>query len=125
MIFISFSLCLILLLWLWTFWWFYSLAYTGRTLQKLPYMTTRYLQLSFRFYSLQATLVTLYYTLENVLILFYILQRSNWKRMNLENVTDDINVISCTCQIVCQYIDYCAYRRYSVNSPSHSGKLYF
>jgi hypothetical protein len=92
MTFITFSIALIFLLWLWTFWWFYCLAGTGRALQKLPYMTTRYLQLSFRFFSLQATLVTLYYSLENVLILFYILQRSNWRNMNLENVTDDINV---------------------------------
>mmetsp|Transcript_21523 Transcript_21523/g.31265 ORF Transcript_21523/g.31265 Transcript_21523/m.31265 type:complete len:1073 (+) Transcript_21523:100-3318(+) len=93
LVFIIFSISLITILWFWTFWWFYMLWYTGKTLQQLPYMTTRYLQLSFRFFSLQATLVTLYYFLQNILIVFYILQRSDWKHETLENITDNINTL--------------------------------
>lgn len=50
LIFISLSIAFLLLMWAWTLLWFYSLYYTGQALQRLPYMNTRYLQLSFRFF---------------------------------------------------------------------------
>ena len=50
--FIAFSMSFLLLLCIWTLWWFYTLWHTGRALGKLPYMSTRYLQLWFRFFSL-------------------------------------------------------------------------
>lgn len=85
------------MMWYWTIWWFYSLYSTGSALQKLPYMSTRYLQLSFRFFSLQATLVTLYYSIENILIIYFLFQRNTWKEETVENLTDNINVNFCSC----------------------------
>jgi hypothetical protein len=47
---------------------------TGQKLKKLPYMSTRYIQLSYRFFSLQATLVTLYYLFQYVVVIVFITQ---------------------------------------------------
>jgi hypothetical protein len=92
MVFVVFSIALLLMMWYWTLWWFHSIYATGLSLQKLPYMTTRYLQLSFRFFSLQATLVTLYFTIENVLVIYFLFQRTGWRQGTVENLTDNINV---------------------------------
>ena len=46
-----------MLLFMWTVWYSFSLYVTAKELRKLPYMSTRYQQLSFRFFVLQATLV--------------------------------------------------------------------
>lgn len=94
MVFVIFSIALLLMMWYWTLWWFYSIYSTGIALQKLPYMTTRYLQLSFRFFSLQATLVTLYFTIENLLVIYYLLVKTGWNQGTIENMTDNINVSS-------------------------------
>jgi hypothetical protein len=57
-----------------TIWWFVNLFMTGQKLKKLPYMSTRYIQLSYRFFSLQATLVTLYYLFQYVVVIVFITQ---------------------------------------------------
>jgi hypothetical protein len=93
MVFVVFSIALLLMMWYWTLWWFHSIYRTASALQKLPYMTTRYLQLSFRFFSLQATLVTLYFTIENLIVIYYLLQKTGWNQgTDIENITDNINV---------------------------------
>eukprot|EP01041_Mallomonas_annulata_P002489 gene2489-4842_t len=56
LVYIWFSISFLMLLVIWIIWWYHSLWSTARTLQRLPYMSTRYLQLSFRFFFLQATL---------------------------------------------------------------------
>jgi hypothetical protein len=95
MVFVVFSITLLLMMWYWTLWWFHSIYRTASALQKLPYMTTRYLQLSFRFFSLQATLVTLYFTIENLIVIYYLLQKTGWNQGGtIENITDNINVIT-------------------------------
>ena len=91
MVFVVFSITLLLMMWYWTVWWFLSIYRTASALQKLPYMTTRYLQLSFRFFSLQATLVTLYFTIENLIVIYYLSQNTGWNQGTIENITDNIN----------------------------------
>ena len=59
--FIGFSFTYIVLLLVWSITWFVGLYLANKKLNNLPYMSTRYIQLSYRFFSLQATLVTLYY----------------------------------------------------------------
>ena len=80
----------LLLLWIWAFWWLYYLFSTGRTLSKLPYMSTRYLQLWFRFYSLQATLVTLYYLFQYFVTVYFIVHYVD--TITVESFADGINV---------------------------------
>lgn len=65
---------------------------TGRKLKKLPYMSTRYIQLSYRFFSLQATLVTLYYLFQYVVVIVFITQgvTSSYDSVTL---TDNINIL--------------------------------
>ena len=91
---VGFSAMFLFLLWFWTMWWFFSLYYTGQVLKKRRYMDTRYLQLSFRFFSLQATLVTLYYVTQYFLISYLILARSTdgWVD-DLNSVADTINTL--------------------------------
>eukprot|EP01034_Spumella_vulgaris_P022016 gene22017-28109_t len=57
---------------LWTVLWFTRLIITARRLNKLPYMSTRYIQLSYRFFSLQATLVTVYYVCQYLAVVYFI-----------------------------------------------------
>eukprot|EP01042_Synura_sphagnicola_P004278 gene4278-5412_t len=91
-IFISISFAFLGLMWIWTLWWFYSLWYTGRALQRLPYMSTRYLQLSFRFFLLQATLVALFYVFQYFTVIYLILKNSPLTQ-NLTSITDNINTL--------------------------------
>lgn len=92
--FCAFSLAFLCLLLIWTLWWCISLWYTASSLQKHPYMSTRYLQLSFRFFFLQATLVTLYYVFQYFVVLYFILEYSPpYYSQSLENITDNINTL--------------------------------
>lgn len=91
--FIVFSLSFLTLLCVWTLWWFYTIWHTGKALSKLPYMSTRYLQLWFRFFSLQATLVTLYYVFQYFVTIYYIFHYTpDVENTTTENVVDNINV---------------------------------
>jgi hypothetical protein len=90
---ILFSIGFLSLLWLWTLWWFYNLWYTANKLKKLPYMNTRYLQLWFRFFLIQATLVTLYYVFQYFTAISYILDyQAGTKHTTAQHLTDYINV---------------------------------
>jgi hypothetical protein len=88
-IFVTFSFCLLILTMIWAVWWFIVLIKTGNILAKLPYMSTRYLQLSFRFFFLQASLVTFYYVLQNTYVLYLISQTNK----NETTITDGINTL--------------------------------
>lgn len=92
--FIFFSLSFLLLLIIWSILWYHTLKKTTKTLQKLPYMSTRYLQLSFRFFSLQATLVAIYYLFEYGVVIFLIMRNSSpVLNQHLNNISDNVNTL--------------------------------
>lgn len=92
--FIAFSLSFFSLLILWSLWWFSSLWSTAIVLRKVPYMTTRYLQLSFRFFALQASFVATYYILEYGVVIFLILRNSPpVLTQHYYNIADNINTL--------------------------------
>lgn len=90
--FIGFTLCYMLLTMLWAIGWFIQLYFTGKKLRKLPYMNTRYLQLSYRFFFVQATLLTIYYVLQYVAVVYYMTEGSN-NDYDLTSVCDTINTL--------------------------------
>jgi hypothetical protein len=93
-LFIFFSLSFLSLLIIWSLMWYHTLKKTTRTLQKLPYMSTRYLQLSFRFFSLQASLVAIYYLFEYGVVIFLIMRNSpSVINQHLNNISDNVNTL--------------------------------
>lgn len=95
--FCLFACAFLVALIMWVLWWFYSLYWTGKILEKLPYMSTRYLQLSYQFFVTQATLVTLYYVFQYLIVIYFVFRSDsvtpdNAKSM-LETVTDNINIL--------------------------------
>jgi hypothetical protein len=93
--FITFTLLFLFFFWLWMLIWSIRLYITYRTLKKLPYMSTRYIQLSFRFFSLQATLVTIYYVFQYAFVIYWISlgATSNSNYGNVTSITDNINTL--------------------------------
>ena len=89
--FIVFSCLYMILLLLWTLIWFVRLFLTSRRLKQLPYMSTRYIQLSFRFLFLQATLVTLYYCFQYASVVYFITTGSQASSTN--NLADNVNTL--------------------------------
>lgn len=93
-LFIFFSLSFLSLIIMWSLLWYHTLKKTSRTLQRLPYMSTRYLQLSFRFFSLQASLVAIYYLFEYGVVIFLIMRNSPpVLNQHLNNISDNINTL--------------------------------
>jgi len=90
--FVVFSCMYLVLLWLWTFLWFFRLFMTSRRLKQLPYMSTRYIQLSFRFMFLQATLVTMYYVFQYASVMYFISWGSP-SALSSDNLADNINTL--------------------------------
>lgn len=62
----------IVLQWIWTAAWFWNIYFAHRTLNKLPYMLTRYQQLSHRFFTVQAFAVTLYFVFQYFVVIYLI-----------------------------------------------------
>ena len=96
--FVAFTILYIVLVWTWTVMWFIQLFITGRKLNKLPYMSTRYIQLSYRFFFLQATLVTVYYIFQYAAVVYYISSGTSDTNgssdpYNPTSLTDNINTI--------------------------------
>jgi hypothetical protein len=93
--FITFTLLFLFFFWLWMFIWSIRLYVTYSTLKKLPYMSTRYIQLSFRFFSLQATLVTIYYIFQYAFVIYWISlgATSNNNSGSVTSITDNINTL--------------------------------
>lgn len=91
--FICFSISLLCLLVVWIVWWFVSIFRTAKALSKLPYMTSRYIQLWFRFFTLQATLVTLYYLFQYFVVARCVLHyMPHLPDASLESLVNGINV---------------------------------
>jgi hypothetical protein len=94
---VSFVICTIIYLvciMFWTVAWFTRLFLTGRMMNRLPYMSTRYMQLSFRFFSLQATLVTFYYIAQYCLVAYFISRdTTTGYATSLTVLADNINVL--------------------------------
>jgi hypothetical protein len=86
----AFSLMFLLLFWVWALWWFVTLFFARRSLSRLPYMNTRYLQLSYRFFLLQATLVTLYYVSQYGFVIYKI---SPGTFPDVTGLTNNINTL--------------------------------
>lgn len=93
-VFASFSLTFLVLQWTWAVIWFVYLYLTGSKLSKLPYMSTRYLQLSFRFFNLQAVLLTVYYIAQYSTAAYYIATNDDSEDLpTYSQLADDINTL--------------------------------
>lgn len=92
LLFIVASMTFLLLFWVWALIWFATIYLSKRKLGTLSYMSTRYLQLSFRFFSLQATLVTVYYILQYAATIYFIGVSQPFKQ-NTTTLTDNINTL--------------------------------
>lgn len=91
---IAFSVMFLLLFLVWSIWWFYTLWCSFRSLQLLPYMATRYLQLSFRYFFLQASLVATYYIFQYFVVIYFILANTPpTTSQSLESISDNINTL--------------------------------
>ena len=88
--FCTFSLMFLLLFWIWALWWFVTLYRARRALSRLPYMNTRYLQLSYRFFLLQATLVTVYYVSQYGFVIYILSPGGDG---GVTGLTDNINTL--------------------------------
>lgn len=91
--FISLSVIYLLLLWIWAIYWFISLYQTSQHLKRLPYMNTRYLQLSYRFFLLQASLVTIYYVAQYGSVIYLLSLGAQTDSESTSSLTDDINTL--------------------------------
>jgi hypothetical protein len=91
--FVVFSMMYMILLWLFVIRWYYLLWVTGRRLRDLPYMNTRYMQLSYRFFLLQATLVTLFYMFEYGYVGYRIAYNAINMYPNAVQLANDINIL--------------------------------
>jgi hypothetical protein len=87
-LYVLFTLSLVV----WFVLWVRCLFRNGATLQKLPYMNTRYLQLSYRFFFIQASLATMYYMFEYAVLAYFISKNSTWHQ-NLNSTTDNLNTL--------------------------------
>lgn len=92
--FVAFSLCYVALLFVWSVLWFMSISWSGKILGQLPYMSTRYLQLSYRFFSMQATLVTLFYVLQYATVVYKISVTSRSEKFaSITTLAEDTNTV--------------------------------
>ncbi len=92
LIFTSFYFVLMVSLIIWTVWGFYCLWSCSAVLRRLPYMNTRYLQLWFRFFFLQASLVALYYVFEYAVVTLFISKISTWHQ-NADSTADNVSTL--------------------------------
>lgn len=92
LLFVGASMCFLVLFWLWALVWFATIYLSQQKLDSLSYMSTRYLQLSFRFFFMQATLVTIYYILQYAATIYFISVSQPFKQ-NVTTLTDNINVL--------------------------------
>lgn len=93
--FVACTIIYLILIWVWTIYWSVNLVLTGRAMARLPYMSTRYMQLSYRFFSLQATLVTIYYIAQYLSVIYFLSKNNSAAgySTSLTVLTDNINVL--------------------------------
>lgn len=91
--FIAFSFIFLILYWVWALAWFIRLYLTHRHLRLIPYISSRYQQLLFRFYLLQMSFVAIYTLLQYAFAAYYIGYAD--KSPNRDNVelADDVNIM--------------------------------
>ena len=90
--FIFFSVSFVVLQWVWTFYWCVLLYRSARKLKELPYMNTRYIQLSYRFFLIQATLVMSFYILQYSCVI-YLLNYKMSAGHSATSLADNINTL--------------------------------
>ncbi len=90
--FIFFSVSFIVLQWIWTIYWCVLLYQSGKKLKELPYMNTRYIQLSYRFFFIQATLVMSFYVLQYSCVI-YLLNYKMGAGHSATSMADNINTL--------------------------------
>jgi Wnt-binding factor required for Wnt secretion/Lipase (class 3) len=90
--FCVFSIAYIFILWLWTGTWCATLYFSQRTLSRLPYMSTRYLQLSHRYFIVLAVAITFYYMFQYGWILYLIAERQTSSN-SVTSYTNNINTL--------------------------------
>lgn len=89
------SIAVLLLMLIWVLYWLVTLILTGRTLKSLPYMNTRYLQLSYRFFLLQAYLLAAYFVFQYCFIIYFLLrERASGGLQGIVALTDYLNALS-------------------------------
>ena len=89
------SIAVLLLMAVWTIYWLTTLFLTGRKLRSLPYMSTRYLQLSYRFFLLQAYLLAAYFVFQHYFVIFFLLREAATGRIpTIVELTDYLNTLS-------------------------------
>ena len=77
-IFIFFTLLYILLQCIYVYIWFILLYKSTKRLAKMSYMSSRYIQLSYRFYITQVILIIIYYLTQYVIVIYYILYNTHY-----------------------------------------------
>jgi Wnt-binding factor required for Wnt secretion len=93
--FTAVSITVLLLMSIWVFYWLITLFLTGRQLNTLPYMNTRYLQLSYRFFLLQAYLLAAYFVFQYCFIIYLLLRETaSGGVQNIVELTDYLNALS-------------------------------
>ena len=78
----------------WIIYWGITLIMTSRKLRNLPYMNTRYLQLSFRFFFMQAILLAAYFVFNYLVVVVFLVrgeQTGNFTTMN--DLTNYVNTL--------------------------------
>lgn len=93
--FTAVSIAVLLLMLIWVIYWLSTLFLTGRKLNSLPYMNTRYLQLSYRFFLLQAYLLAAYFVFQYCFIIYFLLKETaSGGVRNIVELTDYLNALT-------------------------------
>lgn len=93
--FTAVSIAGLLLMLIWVVYWLVTLYLTGRKLKSLPYMNTRYLQLSYRFFLLQAYLLAAYFVFQYCFVVYFLLRRTaSGGVQNIVELTDYLNALT-------------------------------
>lgn len=93
--FTAVSIAQLVLMVIWTVYWLVTLMLTGRKLRSLPYMNTRYLQLSYRFFLLQAYLLAAYFVFQYCFIIYFLLRETATGGVrSIVELTDYLNALS-------------------------------
>jgi hypothetical protein len=90
------SIAVLVLILIWTIYWLATLMVTGRKLRRLPYMNTRYKQLSYRFFALQAWLLAAYFVFQYAFVMYFLLvkARNGGDLGSIVQLTDYLNTVS-------------------------------
>ena len=86
-IFIFFTILYILLQCIYVYIWFILLYKTTKRLAKMSYMSSRYIQLSYRFYITQVILIIIYYLTQYLIVIYYILYNTHYTHTTHDNST--------------------------------------